>query len=139
MAEVATENVQQQRHAFASQASAVGSLRTINTAEITYASTYNHGYSSSLATLGPGTEGSPPVESAAGLIDEVLAPEQRGLEQGAIVCAPGEMRPWPPWPFGPRGLLRDMASICGEPLFLCPTFVDGMISRRLTNTSSPWE
>jgi len=35
----------------ANQASAVGSLRTVNTAEITYASTYNTGYSLSLAAL----------------------------------------------------------------------------------------
>lgn len=55
----------------ANQASAVGSLRTINTAEITYASTYNTGYSRTLAVLaGTGSFTSP---SAAGLIDNVLA------------------------------------------------------------------
>lgn len=54
------------------QASAVGSLRTINTAEITYASTYG-GYSPTLAALGPPSQGEPPTAGAAGLIDEVLA------------------------------------------------------------------
>ena len=55
----------------ANQASAVGSLRTINTAEITYASTYNTGYSRTLTVL----DGNAPVTSpsAAGLIDSVLA------------------------------------------------------------------
>ena len=39
----------------ANQASAVGSLRTINTVEVAYASTYRTGYSPTLAALG-GTE-----------------------------------------------------------------------------------
>jgi type IV pilus assembly protein PilA len=54
----------------ANEASAVGSLRTINTAEVTYASTYNTGYSRTLAVLGPGAVTSP---TSAGLIDSVLA------------------------------------------------------------------
>jgi type IV pilus assembly protein PilA len=54
----------------ANQASAVGSLRTINTAEITYASTYNTGYSRTLTVLAPGPVTSP---ASAGLIDNVLA------------------------------------------------------------------
>jgi len=53
----------------ANQASAVGSLRTINTVEVAYASTYNTGYSATLADLG-GTAG---TSAAAGLIDSVLA------------------------------------------------------------------
>ncbi len=61
----------------------VGSLRTINTAEVTYASTYDNGYSPSLADLGPPELGdrSPNAEGAikwenaqaAGLIDSVLS------------------------------------------------------------------
>ncbi len=54
----------------ANQASAVGSLRTINTAEVTYASTYNTGYSRDLSNLGPGPVSGP---ASAGLIDGVLA------------------------------------------------------------------
>lgn len=56
----------------ANQASAVGSLRIINTAEVTYSSTFNAGYSPDLVSLGPGSSGSP-TASAAGLIDSVLA------------------------------------------------------------------
>lgn len=59
------------------RASAVGSMRTINTAETTYASTYNQGYSPDLASLGPSI--GPPSASAAMLIDEVLA---RGRKSG---------------------------------------------------------
>jgi type IV pilus assembly protein PilA len=55
----------------ANQASAVGSLRTLNTAEITYASTYNTGYSRTLAVLGGNSIMTSP--SSAGLIDDVLA------------------------------------------------------------------
>ncbi len=57
----------------ANQASAVSSLRTINTAEVTYSSRYNSGYSPSLSALGEGGAGSQPTPSAAGLIDSVLA------------------------------------------------------------------
>jgi hypothetical protein len=60
------------RYGGAYQASAVGSLRTLNTAEITYSSTYNQGFSASLADLAPGTAATPTAE-AAGLIDSVLA------------------------------------------------------------------
>jgi hypothetical protein len=52
----------------------VGSLRTLNTAEVTYATTYNTGYSSTLGDLGPSTATPPtPVATAAGLVDEVLS------------------------------------------------------------------
>jgi len=55
----------------ANEASAVGSLRTINEGERVYFSTYNTGYSPNLQSLGPGSDG--PTASAAGLIDSVLA------------------------------------------------------------------
>ncbi len=54
----------------ANQASAVSSLRTINTAETTYADAYKIGFSPTLAELGPGPAAS---ASTAGLIDSVLA------------------------------------------------------------------
>ena len=75
IAAIAIPNLLRSRIA-ANQASAVGSLRTLNTAEVTYATTYNTGYSSTLAALGPpSTSGSntTPVATAAGLVDEVLA------------------------------------------------------------------
>jgi type IV pilus assembly protein PilA len=56
----------------ANQASAVASLRTICTDEITYSSTYNVGYSSTLAQLGPPASGNA-TSTAAGLLDSVLA------------------------------------------------------------------
>lgn len=57
----------------ANQASCVGSLRTLNTAEITYSSTYNTGYSGTLSDLGPPAAGAQPTSTAAGLVDSVLA------------------------------------------------------------------
>jgi type IV pilus assembly protein PilA len=71
IAAIAIPNLLRSRIA-ANQASAVGSLRTINTAEITYASTYNAGYSSTLSDLAPPGSGNP-TSTAAGLIDSVLA------------------------------------------------------------------
>ena len=68
--------------------SAIGSMRTINTAEITYASAYHHGYSADLSVLGPGS-GGPPAASAAGLIDDVLA---RGRKSSyTFTYAPGRL------------------------------------------------
>ena len=62
----------------AHQASAVGALRTINTAALTYASTYGHGFPASLDVLGPpklgeSTANPQPTEASAGLVDERLA------------------------------------------------------------------
>ena len=57
----------------------VGCLRTINTAEITYASTYPQiGFSPSLAWLG-GTSSGTPSEQQSGLIDDNL---RSGLKSG---------------------------------------------------------
>jgi len=53
----------------ANEASAVGSLRTMNTAFVTYASTYSIGYPALLSNMGPA---SIPSSSAADLIDVVL-------------------------------------------------------------------
>ncbi len=63
----------------ANQASAVASLRTLNTANATYSSGYNIGYTCSLVYLGPGTAA---TASTAGLIDSVLA----GGTAGAAVA-----------------------------------------------------
>jgi len=71
IAAIAIPNLLRSRIA-ANQASAVGSLRTLNTAEITYASTYNAGYSALLTNLAPPTTPTP-TATAAGLIDSVLA------------------------------------------------------------------
>jgi len=57
----------------ANQASAVGSLRTINTSEVAYSSTYTLGFSFSLAALGPPAAGANANANTAGLIDSILA------------------------------------------------------------------
>jgi prepilin-type N-terminal cleavage/methylation domain-containing protein len=73
IAAIAIPNLLRSRIA-ANQASAVGSLRTLNTAEITYSSTYNVGFTSVLSYLAPpATAGANPNSTAAGLIDSVLA------------------------------------------------------------------
>src|SRR5579862_4900067 len=53
----------------ANEASAVGSLRTLNTACITYSTVYG-GYPAALSNLGPAT---PATSTSADLIDSVLA------------------------------------------------------------------
>jgi len=73
IAAIAIPNLLRSRIA-ANQASAVGSLRTLNTAEITYSSTYNVGFTYTMAYLAPpATAGANPTSTAAGLIDSVLA------------------------------------------------------------------
>ena len=51
----------------------MGSLRTINTAEITYSSTYNVGFTNALGWLQPPAAAANPTSTAAGLIDSVLS------------------------------------------------------------------
>ena len=72
IAAIAIPNLLRSRIA-ANQASAVQSLRTLNTSELSYVSTYNSGYTSTLVALGPPAGGAQPTAASAGLIDEVLA------------------------------------------------------------------
>ena len=71
IAAIAIPNLLKSRIA-ANQASAVGSLRTLNTSEITYSTTYNTGFSPTLVALGPPASGGGNAASA-GMIDSVLA------------------------------------------------------------------
>jgi len=71
IAAIAIPNLLKSRIA-ANQASAVGSLRTLNTSEATYSSTYPTGYSPDLVSLGPGAGGTGSPASA-GMVDSVLA------------------------------------------------------------------
>jgi type IV pilus assembly protein PilA len=58
----------------ANETAAVSSLRTIKTAQITYAASYpTVGFAPDLATLGPPAAGAPPTSAAADLLDTVLA------------------------------------------------------------------
>jgi prepilin-type N-terminal cleavage/methylation domain-containing protein len=71
IAAIAIPNLLRSRIA-ANEASAVGSLRTINTAEVTYASTYPSQGFATLAALG-GPAGAASSSSQAEVIDNVLA------------------------------------------------------------------
>jgi type IV pilus assembly protein PilA len=71
IAAIAIPNLMRSRIA-ANQSSAIASCRVINTAEVTYASSYDAGFSSTLLQLGPPASG-PVSASAAGLLDSVLA------------------------------------------------------------------
>jgi type IV pilus assembly protein PilA len=57
----------------ANQASAVESLRALSTAEFTYSSTYNFGYTATLGYLGPPTSGSMEDITHAAIVDDVLS------------------------------------------------------------------
>ena len=72
IAAIAIPNLLRSRIA-ANEASAVGSMRSINTAQVTYASSYpDIGFAATLSVLGP-TSGSTAVSSTnAGLVDNVL-------------------------------------------------------------------
>ena len=71
IAAIAIPNLMRSRAA-ANQASAVGSLHVMNTAEATYSSTYG-GYTPTLGYLGPPSTGTSPVPSGALLIDSILS------------------------------------------------------------------
>src|SRR5665811_2076907 len=72
IAAIAIPNLLRSRIA-ANEASAVGSVRTINTAEITYASTYPDVGFALLPALGPTSAGVGGTSANSGLIDSVLA------------------------------------------------------------------
>jgi prepilin-type N-terminal cleavage/methylation domain-containing protein len=70
IAAIAIPNLLRARMA-ANESSAVGSLRTINTADATFLSTYGHNFAPTLVTLGGATTATP-VCTQANLIDNVL-------------------------------------------------------------------
>jgi len=65
----------------ANQASAVQSLRMLDSAEVNYASTYATGFSTTIQDLQAPVGGAPTTGTAAGLIDDVLA---SGLKSGYL-------------------------------------------------------
>lgn len=71
IAAIAIPNFMRSRMA-ANESATVQNIRAVVTANVVYSSTYGIGYSSDLPSLGPGA-GGPPTQSAAGLIDDVLA------------------------------------------------------------------
>ena len=81
IAAIAIPNLMRSRVA-ANQASAVGSLHVMNTAEVTYSSTYG-GYSPTLGYLGPPSTGTTPVPSGAELIDSLLSGGSPGANESA--------------------------------------------------------
>lgn len=77
LAAIAIPNFIRSREA-ANQASAVESLRTLNTAEFTYSSTYSIGFSATLGYLGPPNSGSQASSTGAGIVDNVLSGKAAG-------------------------------------------------------------
>jgi type IV pilus assembly protein PilA len=72
IAAIAIPNLLRSRIA-ANESSAVGSMRSINTAQVTYASSYpDVGFGANLTVLGPPSGGGAVNSSAAGLVDNVL-------------------------------------------------------------------
>ena len=69
IAAIAIPNLLRSRMA-ANEASAVGSLRTINTAAVTYSTVYGTGYPGALSNMAPAASA---TSTAADLIDSVLA------------------------------------------------------------------
>ena len=81
IAAIAIPNLLRSRMA-ANEASATSSLRTLNTAEITYASTYNSGFTDDLDRLGPPAAGTQPDQVNADLVDPVLSGQQQANTTG---------------------------------------------------------
>src|SRR5881296_3049936 len=77
IAAIAIPNLLRSRIA-ANEASATATMRTVNTAEVTYASTYNSGFTDTLTRLGAPAAGSQPDASAADLVDPVLSGKTGG-------------------------------------------------------------
>ena len=74
IAAIAIPNLMRSRMA-ANESSAVATLRVLNNAEVTYAMTYNSGYTPGLNYLGPPSGGAQPNFQSADLVDSVLSGE----------------------------------------------------------------
>src|SRR5258708_15007459 len=92
IAAIAIPNLLRSRIA-ANEASATATLRTLNTAEVTYASTYNSGFTSTLGQLSTPAAGAQPTASQADLVDPVLA----GVQQSGGVTATTITNKWDPF------------------------------------------
>ena len=87
IAAIAIPNLLRSRMA-ANESSAVGSLRTVNTAEVTYATSYpTEGFAANLGALGGAAPCGPATVAAACLIDEVLS--VTAAKSGYTFTAPG--------------------------------------------------
>ena len=89
IAAIAIPNLLRSRMA-ANESSAVGSIRTVNTAELTYQLTYPaQGFACTLPTLGPPPPMMPPNQLRADLIDKTLAAGQKsGYSIQLQACGP---------------------------------------------------
>src|SRR6266581_3408187 len=76
IAAIAIPNLLRSRIA-ANEASATSTMRTVNTAEVTFASTYNSGFSDTLRRLAAPASGQP-TDAAADLLDPVLSANSVG-------------------------------------------------------------
>ncbi len=106
----------------ANETSAVASLRTLCTVQITYESTYKVGFAPSLAALGPQAPGTAPSPANASLIDVVLA---GGLKSGYVFTyspvdsnGDGQVDTWtipaapfPPGQTGDRYFFVDLSNV----------------------------
>jgi len=101
----------------ANEASAVGSMRTLNTACVSYSTTYG-GYPASIAALGPST---PATSAAADLIDSVLTTTNKSgytfaftpgaAVGGAIQTYTIAATPITPGTTGQRGFFTDQSGV----------------------------
>jgi prepilin-type N-terminal cleavage/methylation domain-containing protein len=113
----------------ANEASAVASLRAINTAQVAYATAYpNVGYADDLAKLGTATGSGTPVSSAkAGLLDWVLGCGTQPCPKSGYNFAIS--------PVGSASPLQDY-SITGVPLVLGQTGLRGFCSDQLNHITA---
>ncbi|PYT51786.1 MAG: hypothetical protein DMG44_01085 [Acidobacteria bacterium] len=116
IAAIAIPNLLRARMA-ANEASAVGSLRTINTACVTYGTEYKS-FPTSLANLGPGAQSN---ANAAGLISDVLASRQKSgylftyepgpPQDGVIISYEVHADPVTPGTTGVRHFFTDQSGV----------------------------
>jgi type IV pilus assembly protein PilA len=111
IAAIAIPNLLRSRMA-ANEASAVGSLRTLNTAAVTYATTYGIGYPDALTKMGPAATAS---STTADLVDSVLS---AGIKSGYTFTWGGggdtyniTAAPTTPGQTGQRGFYTDQSGV----------------------------
>jgi prepilin-type N-terminal cleavage/methylation domain-containing protein len=93
----------------ANEASAVSSIRTINTAQVTYANAYPEvGYASDLATLGAPSSGTAPSSAHAALLDWVLGCATQPCPKSGYLFSIVNVGSTPVSSYGVTGVPRDV-------------------------------
>ena len=115
MAAMAAAAEEPKKDVAALESGAVGVMRTINTAEVTYAATYSaKGFACSLEPMMVGPEGSKPSAEHAGLIDQSVKDGKDRMYRFDVRCPGGTQKPAKAYEATATPLVKGARAICSD-------------------------